>query len=59
MKTAGLDAVTLDAHGTLLRLRDPVPALLGALAERGVQRSAETVEAGFRVEAALDRKSVV
>ena len=52
MKAAGLDAVTLDAHGTLLRLRDPVPALLGALAERGVQRSAETVEAGFRVEAA-------
>ena len=52
MKAAELDAVTLDAHGTLLRLRDPVPALLGALAERGVQRSAETVEAGFRVEAA-------
>ena len=52
MKAADLDAVTLDAHGTLVQLRDPVPALLGALAERGVERSPESVAAGFRAEAA-------
>jgi HAD superfamily hydrolase (TIGR01509 family) len=52
MKAANLDAVTLDAHGTLMQLRDPVPALLGALAERGVERSAEVVQAGFLAEAA-------
>lgn len=52
MKAANLDAVTLDAHGTLLQLRDPVPALLAALAERGVERSAEAVRGGFRAEAA-------
>jgi FMN phosphatase YigB (HAD superfamily) len=45
-----LDAVTIDAHGTLMELRDPVPALRDALAERGVERSAETVRAGFLAE---------
>jgi HAD superfamily hydrolase (TIGR01509 family) len=52
MKAADLDAVTLDAHGTLMQLRDPVPELVGALAERGVVRSAEVVKAGFLAEAA-------
>lgn len=52
MNAAALDAVTLDAHGTLMQLRDPVPALLGALAARGVERSAEAVRTGFLAEVA-------
>jgi HAD superfamily hydrolase (TIGR01509 family) len=51
MTAAELDAVTLDAHGTLVSLVDPVPALTTALAERGVERAEESVLAGFRVEA--------
>jgi FMN phosphatase YigB (HAD superfamily) len=52
MKAAELDAVTLDAHGTLVTLADPVPALKGVLAERGVQRTPAAVLAGFRTEVA-------
>jgi FMN phosphatase YigB (HAD superfamily) len=52
VRAAELDAVTLDAHGTLVRLADPVPALLNVLAERGVERTPETVLAGFQREAA-------
>ncbi|HEX9380728.1 MAG TPA: HAD-IA family hydrolase [Gaiellaceae bacterium] len=52
MKRADIDAVTLDAHGTLVKLVDPVPALVDVLAERGVERSREIVLAGFRTEAA-------
>jgi putative hydrolase of the HAD superfamily len=52
MKIADLDAVTLDAYGTLVRLIDPVPALLEVLAERGVERTPDVVLAGFRSEAA-------
>jgi HAD superfamily hydrolase (TIGR01509 family) len=52
VNTADLDAVTLDAHGTLMQLGDPVPALLDALAERGVDRGPEAVRAGFLAEAA-------
>jgi HAD superfamily hydrolase (TIGR01509 family) len=52
MKTADLDAVTLDAHGTLVTLADPVPALLNVLSEHGVERTEETVLAGFRTEVA-------
>jgi HAD superfamily hydrolase (TIGR01509 family) len=47
-----LDAVTLDAHGTLVKLADPVPALQSVLAERGVERTPEVVLAGFRAEVA-------
>jgi HAD superfamily hydrolase (TIGR01509 family) len=47
-----LDAVTIDAYGTLLRLLDPVPALVKVLAERGVQRTPDVVLAGFEAEAA-------
>jgi len=49
---AELDAVTLDAHGTLVKLADPVPALVNVLAERGVERAPETVLAAFKSEAA-------
>ncbi|MDP9304222.1 MAG: HAD-IA family hydrolase [Actinomycetota bacterium] len=52
MRAAALDAVTLDAHGTLVRLADPVPALVNVLAERGVERTPETVLAGFKSEVA-------
>jgi HAD superfamily hydrolase (TIGR01509 family) len=52
VNVADLDAVTLDAYGTLVRLEDPVPALRNVLAERGVERTPETVLAGFRAEVA-------
>ena len=52
VRAAWLDAVTLDAHGTLVRLADPVPALVNVLAERGVERTPETVLAGFESEVA-------
>ena len=47
-----LDAVTIDAYGTLVTLVDPVPALQAALAARCVERNAEQVGAAFRAEAA-------
>ena len=52
MKAADLDAVTLDAHGTLVTIADPVPALTTALSERGVKRTPEAVLAGFQAEVA-------
>ncbi len=52
VRAAELDAVTLDAHCTLVRLVDPVPALVNVLAERGVERTPETVLAGFESEVA-------
>lgn len=52
MRAADLDAVTLDAYGTLVTLRDPVPALAAALAERGVERDPESVLTAFRAEVA-------
>jgi HAD superfamily hydrolase (TIGR01509 family) len=52
MKASDLDAVTLDAHGTLVTLADPVPALINVLSERGIERTAEGVRAGFQTEVA-------
>jgi HAD superfamily hydrolase (TIGR01509 family) len=52
MSVTELDAVTVDAYGTLLQLVDPVPTLVGVLAERGVRRSPDVVLAGFQAEAA-------
>ena len=52
MKAADLDAVTLDGHGTLVTLADPVAALTSALSERGVDRTPEAVLAGFQAEVA-------
>lgn len=46
------EAVTIDAFGTLLGLDDPVPALRGALAERGVVRDEDTVRRAFEAEVA-------
>jgi HAD superfamily hydrolase (TIGR01509 family) len=47
---AGLDAVTVDAYGTLVRLADPTPALGAALAAAGVERTPEEVAAAFAEE---------
>ena len=49
---SALDAVTVDALGTLVELEDPVPKLRASLAERGVERDAEHVRAAFLTEAA-------
>jgi FMN phosphatase YigB (HAD superfamily) len=55
VNAAELDAVTLDAYGTLVELRDPIPELSAALAHRGHARSEEQVRAGFQAEVAYYR----
>jgi HAD superfamily hydrolase (TIGR01509 family) len=45
-----LDAVTVDAMGTLVELHEPVERLAGALGERGFERSSELVAEAFREE---------
>jgi HAD superfamily hydrolase (TIGR01509 family) len=52
MRAVELDAVTIDAYGTLVALVDPVPALTDALAARGVQRPHHTIVNAFRTEVA-------
>jgi putative hydrolase of the HAD superfamily len=49
-RLADLDAVTLDANGTLIRLVDPVPKLEHALRERGVDRTAAEIRRAFEAE---------
>lgn len=53
MRFADLDAVTLDAHGTLLTLADPVPELRRALRASGVGRTAPAIADAFAEEAAF------
>jgi HAD superfamily hydrolase (TIGR01509 family) len=48
-----IEAVTIDAYGTLVTLRDPVPALRSALAEQGIERSSDEVQRAFDAEAAF------
>ena len=48
-----LEAVTIDAHGTLVTLRDPVPALRAALASRGVECRSSDVQRAFEAEVAF------
>jgi FMN phosphatase YigB (HAD superfamily) len=48
-----LEAVTIDAYGTLVTLRDPVPALRAALEERDVERSDNQVRRAFEREVAF------
>jgi HAD superfamily hydrolase (TIGR01509 family) len=50
LTAAALDAVTLDAYGTLATHIDPVPELVTALAKRGALRSPDVVLAGFERE---------
>jgi putative hydrolase of the HAD superfamily len=45
-----LDAVTVDACGTLLTLADPVPALASALRARGVERGPDAIGRAFAAE---------
>jgi FMN phosphatase YigB (HAD superfamily) len=52
MRPAELDAVTVDAYGTLVRLIDPVPKLREGLAALGVERDADAVARAFAKEAA-------
>ena len=49
-RSAGLDAVTIDAFGTLVELENPVGRLQAALAERGVERDEKSVGAAFAAE---------
>jgi putative hydrolase of the HAD superfamily len=55
MRFAELDAVTVDAFGTLVTLVDPLPALDRALRELGVSRSRDEIRAAFAAEAAYYR----
>lgn len=48
-----LDAVTVDALGTIVALRDPVPGLRAALAAHGVERGTDAVAEAFAAEAAF------
>jgi FMN phosphatase YigB (HAD superfamily) len=45
-----LDAVTIDAFGTLVELENPVGRLQAALADRGVERDERAVAAAFSAE---------
>jgi HAD superfamily hydrolase (TIGR01509 family) len=56
MRLAELDAVTIDAYGTLVELDDPVPRLRAGLAALGVDRDAEAVARAFAREAAYYRE---
>jgi putative hydrolase of the HAD superfamily len=51
LNAADLDAVTIDAYGTLVSLVDPVPKLEAALRARGVERSPAEIAAAFETEA--------
>jgi putative hydrolase of the HAD superfamily len=48
-----VDAVTIDAYGTLVTLRDPVPRLRRELAAEGVARTENEVRAAFAAEVAF------
>jgi putative hydrolase of the HAD superfamily len=56
MHPMDVEAVTIDAFGTLVALRDPVPALRAALAAHGVERTEEEVRRAFEIEAAYYRE---
>src|SRR5690242_15244482 len=56
MRPADLDAVTIDAYGTLVELADPVPALTEGLRSLGVDRDAAAVKRAFAKEVAYYRE---
>jgi putative hydrolase of the HAD superfamily len=56
MQFADLDAVTVDAYGTLVELAEPVPALREGLRALGVERDAEAVARAFAKETAFYRE---
>jgi putative hydrolase of the HAD superfamily len=49
-RLAELDAVTLDANGTLVELVDPVPKLERILRDYGVERETEAIRRAFAAE---------
>ncbi len=55
MHFAKLDAISVDAFGTLLTLSDPTDALGRALGEHGIQKPPEAVARAFRAEVAYYR----
>jgi HAD superfamily hydrolase (TIGR01549 family) len=55
MRAVELDAVTLDAHGTLVSLHDPIPELRAALIDRDTTRPDDEIRAAFRTEVAYYR----
>jgi FMN phosphatase YigB (HAD superfamily) len=52
LNAAALDAVTIDAYGTLVELDEPVRRLAAALRERGVDRPDDQVAVGLEAEIA-------
>jgi putative hydrolase of the HAD superfamily len=50
MRFAELDAVTLDAHGTLVELANPVPELDRCLRERRIERGGQDIARAFAAE---------
>jgi HAD superfamily hydrolase (TIGR01509 family) len=56
MRLPELDAVTIDAYGTLVRLTGPVPELRARFAALGVERDAEAVGLAFAKESAYYRE---
>jgi HAD superfamily hydrolase (TIGR01509 family) len=56
MRFAELDAVSLDAHGTLVELADPVPELDRGLREGGIERSGQEIARAFATEVGYYRE---
>jgi HAD superfamily hydrolase (TIGR01509 family) len=52
IRAADLDAVVIDAYGTLMTLIDPTAALVDVLSEHGLRRPVEVVRAGVEAEIA-------
>lgn len=50
MRFAELDAVTIDAFGTLIELVDPIPSLAAALRNHGIRRTDEQIAEAFATE---------
>ena len=56
MRFAEIDAVTIDAYGTLVELADPVPALDRGLRDCGAEYDPETIARAFAAEVAYYRE---
>lgn len=54
-----LDAVTIDAYGTLVRLIDPIDEIGRALRERGIERTRAQITTAFEAEAAFYSQQTV
>ena len=54
-----LDAVTLDAFGTLVELADPLPTIAEALRSRGVERDRNAIARAFATEGEYYRANAI